>query len=211
MKIPFRDTLLQYALMAQEAYSAKPDIGIENTASRAIVRGNAIAFPGTNNIACALADMQFDVIQTMSLGRLHKGFWDAYLAIATDLLKQSPEIIVGHSLGGALALIYGGALCILGTAPKFIYAFEPPMVSVDSILGDVLKAHGVQVTITHNGCDIVPCIPHLDENWQQPGEVTELCTTGYPYPDISWDAVANIEDHLISNVIRSIQQLEPQK
>ncbi len=208
MKIPFRDTLLQYALMAQEAYSAKPDIGIENTASRAIVRGNAIAFPGTNNIACALADMQFDVIQTMSLGRLHKGFWDAYLAIATDLLKQSPEIIVGHSLGGALALIYGGALCILGTAPKFIYAFEPPMVSVDSILGDVLKAHGVQVIITHNGHDIVPCVPDVLGPWHQPVIPLELCQTEYPWPKISFDPVANIVDHLIENVIKSINSDE---
>ena len=208
MKIPFRDTLLQYALMAQEAYSAKPDIGIENTASRAIVRGNAIAFPGTNNIACALADMQFDVIQTMSLGRLHKGFWDAYLAIATDLLKQSPEIIVGHSLGGALALIYGGALCILGTAPKFIYAFEPPMVSVDSILGDVLKAHGVQVIITHNGHDIVPCVPDVLGPWHQPVIPLELCQTEYPWPKISFNPVANIVDHLIENVIKSINSDE---
>ena len=208
MEIPFRDTLLQYALMAQEAYSAKPDIGIENTASRAIVRGNAIAFPGTNNIACALADMQFDVIQTMSLGRLHKGFWDAYLAIATDLLKQSPEIIVGHSLGGALALIYGGALCILGTAPKFIYAFEPPMVSVDSILGDVLKAHGVQVVLTHNGHDLIPEEPNIIYDWKQPGPMLELCKTEYPYPHISPDPILNITDHLIENVIKSINSDE---
>ena len=204
MKIPFRDTLLQYALMAQEAYSAKPDIGIENTASRAIVRGNAIAFPGTNNIACALADMQFDVIQTMSLGRLHKGFWDAYCVIADDLLKLVPQVVVGHSLGGALALIYAGALCIFGKPPKFVYAFEAPMVSIDSILGDVLKAHGVQVIVTHNGHDIVPCVPDVLGPWHQPVIPLELCQTEYPWPKISFDPVANVEDHLIENVIKTI-------
>ena len=208
MEIPFRANLLKYALIAQEVYSAPPDIGRESTASRAIIRGDTVAFPGTNNPACMLADMQFDTVSTLSLGRLHKGFWDAYCRIADDLLKLVPQVVVGHSLGGALALIYAGALCIFGKPPKFVYAFEAPMVSIDSILGDVLKAHGVKVIITHNGDDIVPCIPHLDENWQQPGAVTELCKTDYPYPQISWDAVANIEDHLIQNVINSIKQLE---
>ena len=208
--------LLKYALLAQRCYTEKPDVGVEDSASRAVyfrdpVDGLIVGFPGSDNVSCWLADLDALTTSTLSLGRVHAGFWGAYTKIASLLTLERPQVIVGHSLGAALALIYAGALCLLGKPPKAVYAFESPRPSIDSVLGDVLKAHGVQVTITHNGCDIVPCIPHLDENWQQPGEVTELCTTGYPYPDISWDAIANIEDHLISNVIKSIQQLEQQK
>ncbi|MDA8416639.1 MAG: hypothetical protein M0Z78_06175, partial [Betaproteobacteria bacterium] len=97
-----------------------------------------------------------------------------------------------------------GALCIFGKPPKFVYAFEAPMVSIDSILGDVLKAHGVQVIITHNGHDIVPCVPDVLGPWHQPVIPLELCQTEYPWPKISFDPVANVEDHLIENVIKTI-------
>jgi hypothetical protein len=208
--------LLKYALLAHRCYAEKPDVGVEDSASRAVyfrdpVDGLIVGFPGSNNAVCWLTDLDALTTSTLFLGKVHAGFWEAYTKIASLLTLERPQVIVGHSLGGALALIYAGALCVLGKPPKAVYAFEPPRVSVDSVLGGVLKAHGVQVVITHNGDDIVPCIPHLDEGWQQPGAVTELCKTDYPYPQISWDAVANIEDHLIRNVIRSIQQLEPQK
>ena len=196
--------LLKYALIAQEAYSAPPDIGRESTASRAIVRGDTVAFPGTNNPACMLADLQIDLYRSMSLGRIHKGVWDAYCAIAPDLLKLSPVNVVGHSLGGGLGLLYAGALCIVGTPPKFVYAFEPLQITPDDTLGEVLKAHGVQVVLTHNGHDLIPEEPNIIYDWKQPGPMLELCETEYPYPHISPDPILNVTDHLIENVIKSI-------
>ena len=208
--------LLKYALLAQRCYTEKPDVGVESSASRAVyfhdpVDGLIVGFPGTNNPECIVTDAEWLTTSTLSLGRVHAGFWEAYTAIAPYLCIERPQIVLGHSLGGVLALIYAGALCLLGKPPRGVYAFEPPRASIDSVLGDVLKAHGVQAVITHHGHDLIPCFAPPDGEWPQPAPVTELCKTDYPYPEIYWDVIEDIEDHLISNVIRSIQQLEPQK
>lgn len=50
-----------FALLAQEAYSAKPDIGKADSASRAIVRQTAGGL----------------------VGQVHHGFWKAWGAIAS--------------------------------------------------------------------------------------------------------------------------------
>lgn len=203
--------LLDYALLAQRAYSQKPDIGVESSASRAILEttpdGLCVAFPGSDNIACFIADLDAVVTDTPLLGRLHNGFWETYLKMAVELAELTPNVITGHSLGGSLALIYGAHRALMGHAPKMIYAYEPAMPSVDPIMRSILDAAHVQVTITHNGRDIVPCIHSISDGWQMPGNVTELCQTSAPYPHISDDPIACIEDHLLPNVIKSIRAL----
>lgn len=203
--------LLDYALLSQRAYSQTPDIGVESSASRAILDttpdGLCVAFPGSDNVACWIADLDAVVTDMLHLGRLHNGFGTTYLRMALALSDLRPIVITGHSLGGALALIYGAHLALMGHAPKMIYAYEPAMPSVDPIMRSILDAAGVQVTITHNGRDIVPCIHSLRGGWQMPGDVTELCQTSDPYPHISDDPIACIEDHLLPNVIVSIRAL----
>ena len=201
--------LLKYALLAQRCYTEKPDVGVESSASRGVyfhdpVDGLIVGFPGTNNPECIVTDAECLTTSTLSLGRVHAGFWEAYTAIAPYLCIERPQIVLGHSLGGVLALIYAGALCLLGKPPKAVYAFEPPRASIDSVLGDVLKAHGVQVVLTHNGHDLIPEEPNIIYDWKQPGPMLELCETEYPYPHISPDPILNITDHLIENVIKSI-------
>ena len=44
-----------YARLAQRAYQLQPQIGAPASAARAIVEGDAVAFPGSDNLACWLA------------------------------------------------------------------------------------------------------------------------------------------------------------
>lgn len=198
-----------YACMAKSAYTLPPTIGAVNSAARAIVDntadGVAVGFPGTNNFACVVADVE--AIPTATpLGQLHAGIWGAFLEIGVQLLKLSPSVIYGHSEGGGLALTYAGMLCLAGKPPKFVYAFEPLQICCDDKLRDILSVHGVKVLITHHGFDIVPCNPPaLIYPWRQPGTVTELCTTTYPWPRISPYLIRNITDHEIDKIIQSLE------
>lgn len=198
---------LEAALLAQQCYTDTPTIGLENTASRAVVYpGNVIAIPGSNNIACWLADLDIATTSTLALGRLHAGFWGSYSAIASELMDLSPEVIVGHSEGAAIALIYAAALCLMKRPPKQVFAFEPPRCTTDGTMREVFISVGLYPLLTHNGDDLVPCVPRVTADWQQPWGITELCSTKNPYPQISDDWLANIEDHLMTNVIATIKK-----
>lgn len=192
-----------YAELAREAYTAAPDIGDEDSAVRAILRqtddGLAMAFRGTDNLLCWLADLHADAIPAGKLGRLHHGFWQAYCSADAALMRYSPDVICGHSEGAALALIYAGMLCLAKPArpPKAVFAFEPPHVCADDKLGDLLAANGVALTITRNGNDVVPIIPRVLYHWRHPGPVRAIGKARWPVP--------NIEDHAIASVIEALE------
>jgi subtilisin family serine protease/pimeloyl-ACP methyl ester carboxylesterase len=91
-----------------------------------------IAFRGTQSLADWIADL--DVVSTPTrYGRLHRGFVEAYSAVAKDLadtiqtLKPQGKVIhlTGHSLGAALATI---AACELRDSVSItgIYTFGQP-------------------------------------------------------------------------------------
>ena len=195
---------LTYALIAQEAYSADPDIGKADSSGRAIIRptidGTAFGFPGTNNLACWLADLDIITVETL-LGELHKGFNDSVQLILGDVKKQAaisaqPIILTGHSEGAALAQIIAGYLCLVGRPPLAVFALESPRVTCGDILGNILKANKVQVTITKKGNDLVPMIPRLGK-WRHIAPLTEIGTAILPVP--------NIEDHAIGGVVDVIR------
>lgn len=195
---------LTYALLAQEVYSAIPQIGDESSAARAIIEsttdGTAFAFPGTNNLACWLADLDAKPIDT-PIGGLHEGFNNAALsirdAVEAKVAKVSqPIILCGHSEGAALALVLGGYLCLAGRTPRAIFAFEPPRVSIDPTLGTVLQQFGVQLFLTANGNDVVPMVPRILFPWQLPGPLTKIGKPALPFP--------NIADHEMARVVMAI-------
>ena len=96
-----------YARLAQRAYLVQPQIGAESSAARAIVEGDAVAFPGSNNVACWLADLDADVVQVDGFGALHHGFWKAFNTISAKLMAlPAPAVTVGHSEGAALAILF---------------------------------------------------------------------------------------------------------
>ena len=198
---------LTYALLSQEAYTTKPQIGDERSSARAIIEstidGTAFAFPGTDNIACWLADLDCGVART-ELGRIHNGFNSSANLIRAEIEAKvstvlQPIILTGHSEGAALALLLGGYLCAAGHAPKAIFAFEPPRVTVDSVLGDILTQHGVTVYATAHGLDVVPMVPRLLFPWQHPAALTAIGEPSEPFP--------NVSDHQMARVVDAVRAM----
>ncbi|QMV32433.1 hypothetical protein 8G_00039 [Ralstonia phage Hyacinthe] len=186
-----------YARLAQRAYMVQPQIGAENSAARAIVEGDAVAFPGTNNVACWLANLDADVVQVDGMGGLHHGFWHALSSIRPQLLAlPAPAVAVGHSEGAALAILFAAVLCLAGQPPRAVYGFEPPRVSVDGTLASLLIAHGVQVNLYRNGADVVPLVPSLLHAWQHPAQLIEIGKASLPIP--------NVRDHALERVIQAL-------
>ena len=184
--------------IAQAVYSAAPHIGDENTAARATrYPPDALAFPGSNNFACWLADLDAGAIPVAGLGRVHQGFWRAWCEIRQHVLAL-PYVAttIGHSEGAALAILAAADLCAAGRPPAAVYAFEPPRVSADGTIGALLAAHGVALHLYRNGNDVVPIVPRVLEPWQHPGPLTQVGVPSHPFP--------NVEDHLMQNVVRGV-------
>lgn len=187
-----------FALLAKEAYSAKPDIGEADSASRAIVRqtaaGLVVAFPGTDNAACFVADLDIDLIDVPGIGQLHHGFYRSWEAISVGVLAAvagQPVTLVGHSLGAAIALVGAGIMTVSGNPPAAVYAFEPPRVS--SELGMRTLLARVPVHLYKNGLDLVPDLP---PGWKHAGLLTHIGKPSLPF--------ANVQDHAIDRVIAAL-------
>ena len=197
---------LTYALLAQEAYSSAPQIGCAGSAARAIVEatidGICYAIPGTNNLACWLADLDCDVTVT-PLGHLHGGFnraaWSIVDEIDALIADSAPvaAILTGHSEGAALALILAGYLCLRGRPPRAVFAFEPPRVTIDDTLGQLLAEHGVPILMTRCGNDLVPMVPRLVHPWRHPAPLKPIGAAALPFP--------NVEDHLMARVVEAVR------
>ncbi|HEX8894391.1 MAG TPA: lipase family protein [Terriglobales bacterium] len=187
-----------YALIAQEAYSAKPDIGDADSASRAIVRhtaaGLVIAFPGTDNIDCWGADFDLEPVDVPGAGKVHGGFWRAWEAIKVPVLAAingSPVTLVGHSLGAAISICAAAEMTISGNPPAAVFGFEPPRVSPDISIRTLLAK--VPVHLYRNGNDIVPDVP---PGWNHAGLLTHIGKPALPWP--------NVRDHAIARVIEAL-------
>ncbi|ABB08829.1 alpha/beta fold hydrolase [Burkholderia lata] len=191
-----------YALLAQEAYSAKPDIGKADSASRAIVRqtaaGLVVAFPGTDNLDCVATDLYAHPIDVIGIGHVHHGFWKAWGAIAVDVLAAidgRPVTLVGHSLGAAIAIIAAAAMVVGGKPPAAVYGFEPPRVSTNGSVAAMLGK--VPLHLFKNGNDIVPDLP---PDWHHAGAIQPIGHAALPFP--------NVTDHAIARVIMALPEIE---
>jgi len=184
---------IDYALLAQRAYTDAPTIGKPDSASRMHVYGDVHVFRGTDDFSAWLADLNCDVIAVEGLGRIHKGFYGALAAILPECLDlPRPSAVVGHSLGGAMAIIYGAVLAQLGHVVP-VYAFEPPRLCADAAIQDLLAANKVPWFATRNGLDIVTQVP---PELSLPGPLTKIGT-----PSFSLDP---IEDHGMGRVIEAL-------
>jgi triacylglycerol lipase len=187
-----------YALLAQEAYSAKPDIGEADSASRAIVRqtaaGLCVAFPGTDNWDCWGADLDIREVVVPGAGSLHRGFYEAWMAIAEPILAtigSQPVTLVGHSLGAAIAVMAAVSLTLAGRPPVAVYGFEPPRVSPNLSVRSLLAK--VPVYLYKNGNDLVPDMP---PGWNHAALLTRIGKPSLPIP--------NIQDHMLARVILAL-------
>jgi triacylglycerol lipase len=187
-----------FALIANEAYTAAPDIGVADSASRAILRhtavGLVVAFPGTDNIPSWIADLDIETVYVPGVGKVHKGFLDAWQAIRVPVLAAiagHPVTFVGHSLGAALALMAAADVTVSGNPPAAVYGFEPPRVCAGPAMLDLLKA--IPILLTKNGNDIVPDVPpELDHA----RALQDIGKAFLPIP--------NVNDHMLDRVIPAL-------
>ena len=189
-----------YALLAQAAYDDPPDIGKADSASRAIVRqtagGLVVAFPGSNNIPSWIADLNALPKSVPGMGSVHSGFMDAWEAIAAQVVAaigDKPVTLVGHSLGGSLALICAAALTLAGKPPVAVWAFEPARVSYDVTIRNLLAK--VPLHLFRNGLDIVPNLP---PGGVHPGLLTHIGPALLP--------IVNVQDHMLPRVTEDLPQ-----
>jgi triacylglycerol lipase len=186
-----------YALLAQEAYSAKPDIGVADSASRAIVRNTAdglcIAFPGTDNVASWLADLNTVPRSVPGMGNVHAGFYGAWEAIAPQVIAaigDQPVTFASHSLGAAMSILAAATLTLAGKPPVAVYAFEPPRASFDLTLRILLAK--VPLHLYRNGLDVVTNLP--------PGGMHPATLIHVGKPSVP---VVNVQDHYLNRVLNS--------
>lgn len=191
-----------FALLAQEAYTAAPDIGKAESASRAIVRetaaGLVVAFRGSDNEPSWETDFDIETVDVPGAGKFHAGFWNAWRAIATDVLAAingRPVTFVGHSLGAALCIAAALDTTISGNPPVAAYGFEPPRVSPDMSARVALRA--VDVKLFRNGLDIVPTVP-LD--WRHAAPLIRIGKPALP--------IVNTIDHQLERVIEALAAME---
>lgn len=187
-------TVLQYARLAAQCYSDPPTFGKPDGAGRAHIYGDVAALLGTNDLAALIADIDAVTENVPGLGSIHAGFWSAFCEISGDLMRLTPQVIVGHSLGGALALIYAGMLCRAGRPPAAVYCFEPPRLCADVTLNALLDSHGVMRWACRNGLDPITELP----SWM---------TLPAPLSPIGQKAlIPNLLDyHMMADVMTSLQ------
>jgi hypothetical protein len=190
---PVDPSAAYYARLCARAYNDPPTYGAADSAGRANVYAGDVVFRGTNNTASALADSDILVADT-PLGRLHQGFWQAWLPLEAQLLALAPQRLAGHSEGAPIALEYAGMLCRAGKPPSIVYAFESPRFCADDRLYKLLDAHGVTVFATCNVIDPVPWVPpELTFPWT----LAHIGRFDPAHLDPAWY-------HLIDNVIQSL-------
>ncbi|MCX6896315.1 MAG: lipase family protein [Verrucomicrobia bacterium] len=150
-----------------------------------------IAFRGTSSVRDWMTDADFHREHLPNSARMnmevHDGFFDAldgvwekcYLA-ASRLRPGKPLFITGHSLGGALALLFA-YLYGRQTRPQSlagVYTFGAPRVGNAAFCG-MFNALLKPVTFNLvNACDPVPLLPPLLAGYRDAGTEVFLAPTG---------------------------------
>src|SRR6185437_4936188 len=93
----------------------------------------------TDNLKCVITDADMLTVSVPGAGEVHRGFWDAWLAIVAHVeaaIGERPVTFVGHSLGAALAICATITRRVAGRPVSSVYGFEPPRISPgDAIAG----------------------------------------------------------------------------
>jgi hypothetical protein len=133
-----------------------------------------------------------------AIGLCHGGFLAGVEAVAQDMmadLRGARVILAGHSLGGAMALIFGAMLTVAGRTPVAIVGFGAPRAGFGK-LRHILRAVPI-VRCYRNGLDPIPALPWWLPWWpyRQP---CALVAVGAPGP-------IPIGDHHIASYRASLQ------
>jgi hypothetical protein len=134
------------------------------------------------------------------IGFCHSGFLAGVESVAQNMigdLRNVRVILAGHSLGGAMALIFCAVLTALGRTPAGIVTFGAPRPGFGT-LRRTLRAVPI-LRCYRNGLDPIPRLPWWLPWWpyQQPCPVTAI---GAPGPSA-------IGDHHIASYRAALQEM----
>lgn len=172
----------ELALYARMAYDEPPTIRCESTDTNILIRELPdcviVACKGTASLRNFITDAEAWRSYT-KYGEVHSGFWYAWQSVEADVFKaldrfdiyaSSPKPVfwVGHSLGGALAMI--GAL---RTQRRMIlagvYTFGCPRIGDKKFRFAYELFLGTSTFTTIYDCDIVPRVPGWLAGYRRPG------------------------------------------
>ena len=182
----------QAAQWCLDAYTAPPQWHDGQNVAVAIGRDlngvTAIAFRGTQprNLHDDLADLDIGPKAVSGFGLVHDGFWQAGSAMARPIgeaVDGRPWHVMGHSLGGAIALVVATRLAESGHAPLSLTTFGAPRVflgnAAAAVAGRLLAP--TAIAMYRHGADPVPHLPPrmgavLD--WAHPVDLIQLGPQG---------------------------------
>ena len=123
-----------------------------------------LVFRGTANVENAVLDLDFKLTPNADLGiKIHNGFGQAakllYEKLKPQLDKTRKITLVGHSLGGALAVVVAMYLQQDGYLVDAVVTFGQPKVT--NLMG-ARKFSNLPVTRVVTDDDIVPLVPPID-------------------------------------------------
>ena len=122
-----------------------------------------VCFRGTTTISDVLHDAQFRQFST-PVGRVHSGFRKLYRSLHHELRYSTPPptVVAGHSMGGALAVLYAFDLYSRGLTPPEVYVFGMPKIADSTFLKRYDAALGARTYRVQNLLDVIPTLPPFD-------------------------------------------------
>lgn len=122
-----------------------------------------IAIPGTKReIGEWLRDFDATPVWDRDLGICHRGFrdgaWELYRRCPLTAHDLGGSVIIGHSMGGAIALLLAGILTVEHCPPRAVVTFGAPRCGSWK-LRRLLRR--VPLRLYRNGNDPVPDVPWL--------------------------------------------------
>lgn len=234
-----RSLALHCARMIHDLYDGRrePNVVCRETDTQAFVERfekiSYVLFPGTASIQDWITDARV-LKRGWFAGKVHAGFRQAYGSVAgliQERLGRSTNIVVvGHSLGGALATLCAHDLAGLGSPPTEVFTFGAPRVGNRTFARDLnakLRDNFFRIV---NQRDPVPHVPwsfgtyrHAgteiylarDGTWQQDAPLwtgsVELAyalrDTLLGEPEIKLGAFGKIPNHSLGEYIRRLEEM----
>ena len=189
-----------YARLAKAAYSHRP-YDIDVGSFRAILTdsplGTALSIAGTDDFETFLTDVKA-LLPSWDSGLgcwVPSSFRDTVQAAWPEIQAladygRTPKVLIGHSLGGVLAVHLAAKMCLAGIAPTVVAAFAPPCAAFDHRLGNLLDDHGVALQLYRLGEDEIPLVP---PGGHQPAPLRQLGR-----------AQSLLGDHAIDHIIAAL-------
>lgn len=163
---------LNCARASQLSYS-QYSVRAENTDTEALVwefeNVIVVAFRGSSSVRDFITDAECAFMKVDG-GEVHSGFWVALMSIMAMLreklhgMPMKPLIVTGHSLGGALAMLFGWRWDLAAKTGEWqpvdsVYTFGQPRVGNAAFAASYDAALGARTWRVVDQEDVVPRVP----------------------------------------------------